>query len=148
MEFLLWISGPPPGNGVVGWLVMLGVATLAATPVAGKIFSKLGQLAEALAKRTAIAVVTVAVFAFIVSAVLSLLVNFPEPVEHDEFSYLLAGQTFARGRLTNPKHPLWEFFDTIHVLQDPTYQSKYPPAQGLALAMGIVAAGEPIVGVL
>src|SRR6267142_90665 len=141
------ISGVPPGNGMVPWLVMLGVAAVAATPVAGKFFSHLGRLADALARRAAVAVVAVAVFAFVVSATISILINFPEPVTHDEFSYLLAGQTFAKGRLTNPKHPLWEFFETIHVIHDPTYQSKYPPAQGLMLAAGIALADEPIVGV-
>src|SRR5207237_7470654 len=53
----------------------------------------------------------------------------------------------AHGRLSNQTHPLWEFFETIYVISHPTYQSKYPPAQGMALAMGIVLVSEPIVGV-
>jgi hypothetical protein len=71
----------------------------------------------------------------------------PAPLQHDEFAYLLAGDTYAHGRLTNPPQVFWKSIETFHELQFPTRQAKYPPAQGLSLALGEVLTGIPIVGV-
>src|SRR5271169_4423924 len=50
----------------------------------------------------------------------------PSPAGSDDFSYLLLGDTLAHFRLANPVHPMHRFFESIFVLQEPSYSSIYP----------------------
>ncbi len=70
------------------------------------------------------------------------------PNIHDEFSYLLASDTFAHGRMTNPTPPLWHHFEGFYVLMQPTFQSKYGAAQPLFMALGQRLTGTPRTGIL
>ena len=81
---------------------------------------------------------------------LALLPHFPVPTPGgaDDYGYLLLADTLRHFRLTNPTHPLYQFFETVFVLQQPTYSSIYSPGQGLMLALGWTLFGHPWAGVL
>jgi len=110
------------------------------------IFHRVERAAGRLAEKPWRAVALVGILSFLLCAGLALCSHMPVPQTNDEFGYLLQGDTFAHGRVTNPTPPLWEHFETIHEIFQPTYTAKYPPGQGAALAVGELL-GLPILGV-
>ena len=73
---------------------------------------------------------------------------FSPPNIHDEFSYLLASDTFAHGRLANPTPPVWHHFEQFYVVMQPTFASKYGVAQPLFMALGQRWLSTPRAGIL
>ncbi len=81
---------------------------------------------------------------------ISLLPAIPIPVPRiaDEFGHLLLADTFAAGRITNPTHPMWHFFESLYIFHQPTYSSVYPMAQGFMMAIPLALHLHPWIGVM
>ena len=108
---------------------------------------RIASLAAVLAQRTAWSMLVLFVLPITLRLFLLLIHPVPTPNVSDDFSYLLLGDTLAHFRLTNPPHPLHQFFETYYVLQQPTYSSVYPLGQGFALAAGELLFHNPWAGV-
>jgi len=132
-----------------GSLTLIAIAASFAWPRLGfGWFSGIERAFGRLAQRQGLAVAVVGVSTLLLRLTILPFSPVPLPFVPDDFSFLLAGDTFAHGRLTNPTPAMWTHFESIHMTMKPTYMSMYFPAQGLVLAAGKVLTGNPWFGVL
>lgn len=129
-------------------LLFLLVLGLLRPALANSLFERLESRLSSLLQRPWLAALILASLPILLRILLMPTQPVPQPRVHDEFSNLLVGDTLVHGRLANPSHPHYEHFETIYVLQQPSYSSIYPLGPGLMLAFGQRIFGHPWAGVV
>ncbi len=148
------MNSPVPEHGtslmmIEGGLTAIAIGVAFCWPRFGAgYFSRIENVFGRLARKQGLAVIVVGLTAVLLRLAILPLVPIPHPFSPDDFSFLLSGDTFASGRLTNPTPAMWEHFESIHITMKPTYMSMYFPANGLVLAAGKVLFGHPWFGLL
>jgi hypothetical protein len=134
---------------IEGALTVVAVAASFAWPRLGaRLFTYIEKQFARLARRPVLAMFVVGLAPLLIRLALLPIHPVPMPFAPDDFSNLLAADTFAHGRLANPTPAMWIHFETIHVDMLPTYASMYFPAQGIVMAAGKLLFGQPWFGVL
>jgi hypothetical protein len=131
-----------------GLTAILFAVAFALPRLGAPIFTRIEQAFARLACRKRLSVVLVGASVLILRLSILPFCPIPLPFVQDDFSFLLAANTFALGRLTNPTPAMWLHFESIQITMQPTYMSMYFPAQGLILAAGKVLFGHPWFGLL
>lgn len=152
-NILMLMSSPPAGDPKL-IVIEAGLAALVAAVAFGwprlgsSFFSRTERAFARLARRKRLAVVTVGLSALLMRLAILPFLPIPLPFIPDDFSFLLAADTFAHGRLTNLTPTMWIHFESLHITMLPTYMSMYFPGQGLLLALSRLLFGRPWYGIL
>ncbi len=112
------------------------------------LFARVERAFTRLARRKTLA--CIAAGASLLVLRLALLPLFPPslPFSTDDFSFLLAADTFFHGHITNPTPVMWTHFESIHITLSPTYNTMYFPGPALIMAAGKAIFGHPWAGIL
>jgi hypothetical protein len=149
---LMSSSALQPGPALVlieaGLTGMACIVVLAWPRLSSSYFRRIERIFGRLARRKGLAVALVGFSAFLLRLAVLLVYPIPLPFSANDFSSLLAADTFAHGRLTNPTPAMWTHFESIHITMQPTYTTMYFPAQGMVMAAGRVVFGHPWYGIL
>ena len=141
-------SAGPSFLGIDLGLTLITVALALCFPrIGSRLFARLETWFGKLARKRGLSVFVAGATACVLRLLLLPISPIPQPYGHDDFSFLLAADTFAHGRLTNPTPAMWMHFESFHITLKPTYMSMYFPAQGMIMAAGQVLAGHPWWGV-
>lgn len=140
-------AGPSLGAIELG-LTLIVVALALCFPRAGSgWFRQLERSLGRLARRRVLCVFLAGTTALVLRLLLLPISPIPQPYGHDDFSFLLAADTFAHWRLTNATPAMWMHFESFHITLKPTYMSMYFPGEALVMAAGQIIAGHPWWGV-
>ena len=148
------LPSTPPDSGptlalIEASLTAISVAAAFAWPRLGSAcFARIERPFARLARKQGLSICVAGFAALLLRLAILPVIPIPLPFAADDFSFLLAANTFLHGRLANPTPAMWTHFETIHVTMWPTYQSMYFPAQGLLLAAGKLLFGNPWFGIL
>ena len=134
---------------IEGGLTLIAMAAAFCLPHFGSsIFRRMEHAFGRLARKQGLAVAVVGFSTLLLRLAILPFYPIPLPFVPDDFSFLLAADTFLHGRLANPTPAMWTHFESIHITMQPTYMSMYFPAQGLLLAAGKLLFGDPWFGIL